>query len=157
MSKDLLSAEERLTLQETFRSIQRNNTERTMRLRVLFVSLVGLYYLVLGAFFPERIARNFNFDTMLFSEEKFYALAAYRVALISSMLVIYNFCFWKKVQFFYVALVTAVIVAITFGYDFETFYLFAKPEAVIRISILVSVRIPVIYLLLMNVVDSVRN
>ena len=94
---------------------------------------------------------------MLFSEEKFYALAAYRVALISSMLVIYNFCFWKKVQFFYVALVTAVIVAITFGYDFETFYLFAKPEAVIRISILVSVRIPVIYLLLMNVVDSVRN
>lgn len=157
MSRDTLSKDELEALTSSPNNLQQNGIERAMRIRVVGITLVALYFLCVGLLFPQVMARQFNFDAMYFPEARFYEMIPYRTSFTVLLVVLYNYAFWKRWNFFHVAIVTLVAVSFLFAYDFENFYLFTKPEFVVRASILAGIRLLVIIALLQNVIDASKR
>lgn len=163
MKNHLLSDDELKAINEALSeeaaSNARSGLDRRVRirLRMICLGLLMAYYLVMIFGFPDRIMENFDLGASTLLQGNFRELVVMRVTMMLALLLTYFLSFWTQKYFVPVSLITLIIASVSFGFDFNNFYLFARPEAYPRVSMLIVARLGALYFLLANVIDAMET
>ena len=157
MTKNLLSNDEIAALNSVLHAGFKSDLRRRMSVRTIVLNFISLYYFFIFMSDPGSLVRLFNPVHVPFGLTSAYELISYRALFIICMVTIYNVSYWFRLKFIFVSMLALVVYTVMLGVDFQNFYLFAKPEALVRISIMMCVRMVALYLLVRNFLDAFHD